>query len=240
MFKAIKRANWTPTKDSRVYQDDVTGCFWECRKMDIMDLDLGSVSNTSILSLLECPVCLDHITPPIKQCTKGHLVCIDCFPSCITVQHAVAISRKGLTKKTPIMLLTPFQYNLPEHCSTVQSNFTVHIHADIVGRSENCNLLIAHIQYIGPESMAARYAYGISLFDANNRRTGHKFEGLVSSTLKALESQCAKDDVFMRAAQQLQPQFVERGFHKPNLSCLNIAYYIQEVYIYTIIFYTGK
>ena len=41
---------------------------------------LGSVDNESVLTLLECPVCLDHITPPIKQCIKGHLMCSDCFP----------------------------------------------------------------------------------------------------------------------------------------------------------------
>ena len=34
-----------------------------------------------------------------------------------------------------------------------------HVHATQVGRTDNCNLLIAHIQYIGPESMASRYDY---------------------------------------------------------------------------------
>ena len=43
-------------------------------------LELGAVDTNQILTLLECPVCLDHITPPIKQCIKGHLVCTDCFP----------------------------------------------------------------------------------------------------------------------------------------------------------------
>ena len=33
-------------------------------------LELGTVDTNSLLTLLECPVCLDHITPPIKQCTK--------------------------------------------------------------------------------------------------------------------------------------------------------------------------
>jgi hypothetical protein len=67
-----------------------------------------------------------------------------------------------------------------------------HVHATQVGRTDNCNLLIAHIQYIGPESMASRYAYQICLFDAERRATGQKFEGLVTSTLKPIESQCAK------------------------------------------------
>ena len=38
--------------------------------MEEASLELGSVNTDSLLTLLECPVCLDHITPPIKQCTK--------------------------------------------------------------------------------------------------------------------------------------------------------------------------
>ena len=67
-----------------------------------------------------------------------------------------------------------------------------HIHSSTVGRPENCNLLIAHIQYIGPDSMASQYAYTITLFDADRRKDGPKFEGVVSSTLKPLESQVSK------------------------------------------------
>ena len=37
-----------------------------------------------------------------------------------------------------------------------------------------------------------RYAYQICLFDTERRATGQKFEGLVTSTLKPIESQCAK------------------------------------------------
>ena len=33
-------------------------------------LELGAVDTTELLTLLECPVCLDHITPPVKQCIK--------------------------------------------------------------------------------------------------------------------------------------------------------------------------
>ncbi len=69
-----------------------------------------------------------------------------------------------------------------------------HVHASAVGRCENCNLLVAHIQYIGPDSMASRYAYAVSLFHAETRRTGNEFQGLVTSTMKPLESQCGKDN----------------------------------------------
>jgi hypothetical protein len=65
-------------------------------------------------------------------------------------------------------------------------------------------MLIAHIQYIGAESMASRYAYQISLFDTDSRATGHKFEGLVTSTMKPLESQCSKAeaDIFVTTFHQ--------------------------------------
>ena len=64
-------------------------------------------------------------------------------------------------------------------------------------------MLIAHVQYIGAESMASRYAYQISLFDTDSRATGHKFEGLVTSTMKPLESQCSKEaDIFVTTFHQ--------------------------------------
>ena len=56
---------------------------------------------------------------------------------------------------------------------------------------------LAHIQYIGPDSMASQYAYTINLFDADRRKQGPKFQGIVSSTLKPLESQVSKDEVFV-------------------------------------------
>lgn len=33
---------------------------------------------TTILAFLECPICLDTITPPSYQCDNGHLICIRC------------------------------------------------------------------------------------------------------------------------------------------------------------------
>ncbi|XP_060800891.1 uncharacterized protein LOC106133809 isoform X2 [Amyelois transitella] len=34
--------------------------------------------NQSLLRLLECPVCLEWMEPPIAQCRRGHLVCTGC------------------------------------------------------------------------------------------------------------------------------------------------------------------
>ncbi|XP_069686970.1 uncharacterized protein [Periplaneta americana] len=33
---------------------------------------------SSILAVLECPVCLDTIPPPAHQCGNGHLICVQC------------------------------------------------------------------------------------------------------------------------------------------------------------------
>lgn len=90
-----------------------------------------------------------------------------------------------------------------------------HIHASTVGRNENCNLLVAHIQYIGPDSMASQYAYEISLFDADRKKVGPKFEGVVSSTLKPLESQVSKEEVFVATtytARDYTDQFANLNF----------------------------
>eukprot|EP00095_Tigriopus_kingsejongensis_P006901 snap_masked-scaffold126_size328755-processed-gene-1.5 protein:Tk06901 transcript:snap_masked-scaffold126_size328755-processed-gene-1.5-mRNA-1 annotation:"e3 ubiquitin-protein ligase siah1b" len=243
-----------------------------------LDVNLGSVENESVLTLLECPVCLDHITPPIKQCLKGHLVCSDCFPRlnhCPTCRGNMSEERNLAMEQVSHLLQYPCRYHpmgckeafslakkaahekdcpylqlkcpfhgqcafngslaevVPhlkaEHAVTpvpVQPAGTLfyraknfyrrniwtliygwdnnlfrfiikHVHANQVGRQENCNLLIAHVQYIGPDSMASSYAYQISLFDAESRRTGVEFQGLVTSTLKPVESQCLKDDIFV-------------------------------------------
>jgi len=94
-----------------------------------------------------------------------------------------------------------------------------------VGRPDNCNLLIAHIQYIGPDSMASQYAYTISLFDADRRKQGPKFEGIVSSTLKPLESQVSKDEVFVTTfytGRDYTDQFTNLNFII-NMKALKVA-----------------
>ena len=86
------------------------------------------------------------------------------------------------------------------------------VHASAIGRQENCNMSIAHVQYISAETMASQYAYTISLFDTGSRATGHKFQGLVTSTLRPLESQCTKDaDIFVTTFHQSRSYTDEWG-----------------------------
>jgi len=273
--------------------------------MEQANLELGLVNTASLLTLLECPVCLDHITPPIKQCVKGHLVCTDCYPRlphCPTCRSTMSEERNLGMEQVSRLLKFPCRYhpmgckeaytlaqkeeherNCPylqlkcpfhgqcsfggalsavvphlksEHSVTpvpVQPSGTLfyrakhffkrnlwnfifkwddnlfrfmvkHVHSSTVGRQENCNLLIAHIQYIGPDSMASQYAYTISLFDADRRKQGQKFQGIVSSTLKPLESQVSKDEVFVTTfytARDHTDQFANLNFII-NMKCLKI------------------
>merc|ERR1711974_425006 len=63
--------------------------------------------------------------------------------------------------------------------------------------------------------MGSQYAYTITLFDADRRKQGPKFEGVVSSTLKPLESQVSKDEVFVTTfytARDYTDQFANLNF----------------------------
>ncbi|XP_031335594.1 uncharacterized protein LOC116165359 isoform X2 [Photinus pyralis] len=42
------------------------------------NLQRFSTCVSSVLSFMECPVCLDTISPPAHQCENGHLVCFKC------------------------------------------------------------------------------------------------------------------------------------------------------------------
>lgn len=259
-------------------------------------LELGAVDTNQLLTLLECPVCLDHITPPIKQCIKGHLVCSDCFPRlphCPTCRSTMSAERNLGMEQVSRLLNFPCRYHpmgckvsaplarkgdhersceylqlkcpfhgqcsfsgaltmvVPhlkaEHAVTpvpVQPSGTLfyrakqfykrnlwafiyewdknmfrfmvkHIHASTVGRTDNCNLVVAHVQYVGPDSMASQYAYQISLFHTERRKAGPKFEGIVSSTMKPLESQVTKEEVFVATtytARDFTDQFGQLNF----------------------------
>lgn len=72
--------------------------------------------------------------------------------------------------------------------------------------------------------MASQYAYTISLFDADRRKQGPKFQGIVSSTLKPLESQVSKDEVFVTTfytARDHTDQFANLNFII-NMKCLKV------------------
>ena len=42
------------------------------------NLFLSELDVQKLLSQFECPVCMNHITPPILQCLNGHIICREC------------------------------------------------------------------------------------------------------------------------------------------------------------------
>ncbi|XP_060537222.1 uncharacterized protein LOC132708712 [Cylas formicarius] len=59
-----------------------------------------SACMSTILAFLECPVCLDTISPPTYQCDNGHLICIRCRAKserCPVCRHRLARGRSLLS-----------------------------------------------------------------------------------------------------------------------------------------------
>ncbi|XP_054261777.1 uncharacterized protein LOC128985857 [Macrosteles quadrilineatus] len=66
--------------------------------------------NQSLVALLECPVCLDHATPPIYQCMKGHILCQNCHPRltlCPMCRSRLPGDRNSVMEKVAEKLMYP-------------------------------------------------------------------------------------------------------------------------------------
>jgi E3 ubiquitin-protein ligase SIAH1 len=61
--------------------------------------------NQGLIGLLECPVCMEYMGPPIHQCRRGHLVCSACkpkLPSCPTCRSRFTESRNLAMEKVGV------------------------------------------------------------------------------------------------------------------------------------------
>lgn len=71
---------------------------------------LSLEDGTSILKLLECPVCLDTMKPPIFQCQNGHSVCNNCkrgLSSCPTCRGALIDTRNLTAEQLAYKVIHP-------------------------------------------------------------------------------------------------------------------------------------
>ncbi|PNY13129.1 E3 ubiquitin-protein ligase sinat5-like protein, partial [Trifolium pratense] len=79
----------------------------------------GTVTS-SVRELLECPVCLNAMYPPIHQCSNGHTLCSDCKPRvhdrCPTCWHELGNIRCLALEKVAASLELPCKY---QECSVV-------------------------------------------------------------------------------------------------------------------------
>ncbi|XP_021913243.1 uncharacterized protein LOC110826686 [Zootermopsis nevadensis] len=72
--------------------------------------DEDEILNQGLIGLLECPVCMEYMGPPIHQCRRGHLVCSTCkpkLPSCPTCRSRFTESRNLAMEKVADKLHYP-------------------------------------------------------------------------------------------------------------------------------------
>lgn len=70
--------------------------------------------SAEVLSVFECPVCLDYMLPPYLQCQSGHLVCGNCRPKlacCPTCRGPVPSVRNLVLEKIANTVLFPCKYS---------------------------------------------------------------------------------------------------------------------------------
>ncbi|KAF3636177.1 E3 ubiquitin-protein ligase SINAT2 [Capsicum annuum] len=70
--------------------------------------------SSSVRELLECPVCLNAMYPPIHQCSNGHTLCSSCKPRvhnrCPTCRHELGNIRCLALEKVAASLELPCKY----------------------------------------------------------------------------------------------------------------------------------
>ncbi|PSN42357.1 hypothetical protein C0J52_08511 [Blattella germanica] len=77
---------------------------FEINEMSTLDL------TSDLLQELECPACMEYMTPPIFFCSNGHNVCNACKPrmeSCPICRHAILKTRNVALEKLTAKVLYP-------------------------------------------------------------------------------------------------------------------------------------
>ncbi|XP_050426973.1 E3 ubiquitin-protein ligase SIAH1A-like [Adelges cooleyi] len=75
----------------------------------------ASIVSGNLASLFDCPVCFDHMLPPILQCQSGHLVCSACRPKlnncCPTCRGPIGCIRNLAMEKVASTVMFPCKYS---------------------------------------------------------------------------------------------------------------------------------
>lgn len=80
--------------------------------------------NNEIASLFECPVCFEHVLPPIMQCQNGHLLCQACrskLNTCPTCRIHITTNIRNLQmEKLATSIWFPCKYSNLGCCEKLQ------------------------------------------------------------------------------------------------------------------------
>ena len=185
-----------------------------------------SANNTSLttitadisqtLSLFECPVCFEYITPPILQCLNFHVFCRTCrqkFTSpakCPTCREALPKKdiRNHSLEQVAANLNLPFPCKNKEFGCQVTTSLT-----DIVGHEEHCQ----HQAYRCPTVTGTCEWTGGLAEVANHLEQAHKFPSYARFTCKVN---------FMHTLDDLGKQ--------PNDSWQSLIQYNKEHFLYVL------
>lgn len=88
----------------------------------------------SFLEELECPVCTEYMHPPIRQCTRGHCICSNCYTRlerCPTCRNDLTMARCFVLEQLHSKLYFPCK-NKGDGCTFISSGGVIKKH------EENC------------------------------------------------------------------------------------------------------
>ncbi|KAK3042238.1 hypothetical protein RJ639_001833 [Escallonia herrerae] len=108
----------------------------------------GIASNTAVHELLECPVCLNLMYPPIHQCPNGHTLCLNCKSqvrnSCPICRQELGNIRCLALEKVAQSLELPCQYHI-YGCQEILA------YNSRLRHEQNCRYRLYNCPYAGAE-----------------------------------------------------------------------------------------
>ncbi|KAM3324451.1 hypothetical protein P3S67_005603 [Capsicum chacoense] len=107
----------------------------------------GAGSNSVVHELLECPVCMDPMHPPIQQCPNGHTLCVKCKSKvhvCPICRHELGNIRCLALEKISESIELPCRYQI----YGCQDIFTYHMS---LLHEQNCKFRPYNCPYAGSE-----------------------------------------------------------------------------------------
>lgn len=112
----------------RILASDFVNDSKTCDELD--KLSISTDLNDEFLVKIECPVCSEHMVPPIYQCILGHSVCGKCKPTlsdCPTCRSKIENTRNYLLEDLTSSLKYPCKYSEYD-CKYVASAKTIKEH----------------------------------------------------------------------------------------------------------------
>ncbi|WMV56493.1 hypothetical protein MTR67_049878 [Solanum verrucosum] len=121
--------------------------FRKSTAVNIIGGNHGTRSNTAVHELLECPVCMNLMYPPIHQCPNGHTLCLKCKSKvhvCPICRHELGNIRCLALEKIAESLELPCRYQV----FGCQDIFTYHSRLQ---HEQNCKFRPYNCPYAGSE-----------------------------------------------------------------------------------------